>query len=172
MTNKDQEYMKTVEDYRNSIDVEVLEFIKNVLNGDNRMKYVTVAFIPDSAAKTIEELTGKHVDGNRVVLDINAIKHIENRHGTNGKQDSSMKNIEDLARIGYVIMNYDDINYEGLTTTGFLDENGNASPMVLISKRINGTYYVVETVNASKLKKNYIISAYIEHTKKEQQSNP
>lgn len=124
--------------------------------------------MPDSAAAQIEKLTGKKVEGSRVVLDINAIKHIENRHGENGKQDHSMKNVEDIARMGYVIMNYDEVSYDGITTTGFLDEEGKASPMVRISKRIDGTYYVIEAVNSSKKKKNYVVTAFIQQNKKEQ----
>ena len=33
--------------------------------------------------------------------------------------------------------------------------------MIQISKRIDGTYYVIEAVNSSKKKKNYIVTAYI-----------
>ena len=154
--------------YENSIDPEVLEFVKGVLNGEDRLNYITVAFMPDSAAAQIEKLTGKKVEGSRIVLDINAIKHIENRHGENGKQDHSMRNVEDIARMGYVIMNYDDISYDGITTTGFLDEEGKASPMVRIAKRIDGTYYVIEAVNSSKKKRNYVVTAYIQQNKKEQ----
>ena len=64
------------------------------------------------AAKKIKELTGKNVLGNRVVLDINAVKHIENRHGANGNQDHSMSDMNDIARIGYVISNFDDITWK------------------------------------------------------------
>ena len=154
--------------YENATDPEVLEFVKGVLNGEDRLNYITVAFMPDSAVSQIEKLTGKRVQGSRVVLDINAIKHIENRHGENGKQDHSMKSVEDIARMGYVIMNYDNISYDGITTTGYLDEEGNASPMVKISKQIDGTYYVIEAVNSSKKKKNYVVTAYIQQSKKEQ----
>lgn len=157
-----------IEKYKASTDEEVLEFVKGVLNGEDRLNFITVAFIPDSAAAKIEELTGKHVEGSRVVLDINAIKHIDNRHGSNGQQDHSMENIEDVARMGYVIMNYDDISYDGITTTGYLDEQGNAAPMIKISKRIDGTYYVVEAVNSSKKKRNYVVTAYISKQKIEQ----
>ena len=62
------------------------------------------------------------------MLDINAINHIKKRHGENGKQDHSMQNDEDIARMGFVIMNYDTITYDGITTTGFLDEEGKAFP--------------------------------------------
>ena len=151
--------------YQGSTDSDVLEFVKSVMNGEDKINYITIAFMPDSAVKEIEKLTGKKVKGSRIVLDINAINHIRNRHGENGKQDHSMKNIEDIARMGYVIMNYDKISYDGITTTGFLDEEGKASPMIKISKQIDGTYYVIEAVNSSKKKKNYIVTAYIQQNK-------
>lgn len=155
------EQEKIIEEYKKAIDSEVRDFVEDVINGNDKINYITVAFLPDNASKRIEEITQKHVEGSRVVLDINAVKHILNRHGENGKQDSSMSNIDDIARIGYVIMNYDDIEYKGITTTGYLDETGNPSPMIQISKRIDGTYYVIEAVNSSKKKKNYIVTAYI-----------
>jgi len=96
--------------------------VEDVINGNDKINYITVAFLLDNASKRIEEITQKHVEGSRVVLDINAVKHILNRHGENGKQDSSMSNIDDIARIGYVIMNYDDIEYKGITTTGYLGD--------------------------------------------------
>ena len=67
----------------------------------------------------------------------------------------------DIARMGYVIMNYDEISYDGITTTGYLDEKGEPSPMIKMSKRIDGTYYVIEAVNSSKKKKNYVVTAYM-----------
>ncbi len=156
-----KEQLEIIEKYEKSVDLEVLAFVKDVMNGEDRLNYITVAFMPNQAAERIERLTGKKVEGSRVVLDINAVKHIENRHGVNGKQDHSMQNIEDIARIGYVIMNYDDVSYDGILSPGYTDESGNPAPMVKISKQINGTYYVIEAVNSSKKRKNYIVTAYI-----------
>ena len=126
-----------------------------------------MAFFSDKASKDIEAKTGKKVVGSQVVLDKNAIYHIDNRHGINGKQDQSMKNIEDIARMGYVIMNYDEISYDQKYSTGYLDEDGEPSPLIRISKKIDGTYYVIGAVNSSKKKRNYVVTAYIA-TKKEQ----
>ena len=153
---------ETIKQYKESTDQDVLDFIDSVMNGSNITNLITVAFIPDAAAKEIEILTGKKVEGNRVVLDANAVRHIEKRHGVNGKQDSSMKDTKDVARMGFVVSNYDEITFSGLTTTGYPDEKGMASPMVRISKKINGTYYIVEAVNSSKHKKNYVVSAFIQ----------
>lgn len=155
------EQERVIAEYERSVDPDVKSFVEDVINGNDRMNFITVAFLSETASKRIEELTDKHVEGARVVLDINAVKHIIQRHGEQGKADSSMKNVDDIARIGYVISNYDSIEYDGITTTGYLDENGEPSPMIKISKRIDGTYYVIEAVNSSKRKKNYIVSAFI-----------
>ena len=50
-----------------------------------------------------------------------------------------MKKAGDIARVGYVIMNFDDISYDKITTTGYLDENGQLLPMKRISKKLTGS---------------------------------
>ena len=80
-----------------------------------------------------------------------------------------MSDTADIARMGYVIMNYDEITYNGETSFNHIDEEGKPAPMVQFSKRIDGTYYVVQTVSEVKSKRNYIVTAYI---KKKQPSNP
>ena len=161
------EEMKLIKRYEESTDEEVLSFVNGVMNGEDKLNYITVAFLPEKAAEQIEKLTGKCVKGNRVVLDTNAIRHIEVRHGKNGKHDHSMERTEDIARMGYVIMNYDELTTDNITASGYLDEYGKPSLMIKISKRIDGTYYVIETVNSSKKKRNYVVTAYISN-KKEQ----
>lgn len=76
-------------------------------------------------------------------------------------------NVEDIARMGYVIMNYDEISYDKITTNGYLDETGQASPMIRISKKIDGTYYVIGAVNSSKKKRSYVVAAYISKEKEQ-----
>lgn len=164
-----EEEIVVMKEYHNATDSEVKAFVEDILTGREVINYVTVAFLSSRAAIKIKQLTGKNVAGNRVVLDINAVKHIANRHGINGKQDHSMKDINDIARIGYVIMNFDDITYNGEISYNHMDECGNPSPKVEFSKKIDGTIYVVQTVSEVKSKKNYIITAYIN---KKQPPNP
>ena len=160
-----EEY-KIINEYNESIDKKVKNFVEAIINETDKIESITIAFLSTKASDEIEALTGKKVEGSRVVLDKNAIKHIIKRHGPNGLQDTSMKNINDISRMGYVINNYDSIEYEGITTTGYLDENGKPSPMIAFKKRIDGMFYVVNAVNSSKKKKNYIVSAYIKSAKK------
>ncbi|MBR5180207.1 MAG: hypothetical protein IKW90_15635 [Lachnospiraceae bacterium] len=161
--------IQIMKEYIESTDTDVRDFVDSVLSGKDKLNYVTVAFISTKAAKRIYELTGKTTYGNRVILDISAVKHIEKRHGSEGNQDHSMSNPDDIARIGYVIMNFDEISWDGETSLNHIDENGKPAPKIQFSKKIDGTIYVVQTVSACKSKKNYIVTAYI---KKKQTSNP
>ena len=163
-TSKEERIMR---EYKESVDADVLEFVSRVINGEERESYITVAFFSVEAAAEVEKLTGKMVYGCRIVLDVNAVHHIMNRHGPAGRQDQSMKNIEDIARMRYVIMNYDKISYNNISTTGYLDETGKPAPMIQISKRIDGSYYVIGAVNSSKRKKNYIVTAYMSQEKEQ-----
>ena len=69
----------------------------------------------------------KEVEGARVVLDVNAVLHIDKRHGPLGKQDRSMASPEDLARIGYVIANYDEMKLTDRRAGGYRNETGEHS---------------------------------------------
>ena len=157
-TDKEKEL---IEAYKNATDTDVKDFVEDVLAGREKLNYVTVAFLPESAISKIKELTGKDVAGYRVVLDINAVRHINNRHGKSGEQDHSMSDSDDVARMGYVIMHYDDISFDGTVSTGYVDGEGKPSPLIRISKKIDGTYYVVEAVSMTKSKRNYVVSAFI-----------
>lgn len=157
---------KIMENYKNAIDIDVLVYIKKIYNGEE-VAPITVGFLTDKASDDIERLTGKKVYGNRIVLDSNGVIHIKNRHGKNGEQDESMSNIEDIARIGYVLANYDNIEFHDEYAQGYVDANGKLAPKVIISKKIDGTFYVIEAVSDAKKHRNYIISAYIKLRKNE-----
>ena len=72
-----------------------------------------------------------------------------------------MEEIEDIARMGYVLANYDLIEFHNEYAQGYRDKDGKMSPKIIISKKIDGTFYIIEAVSDSKTKKNHIISAYI-----------
>ncbi len=121
MCEHTQEMLQIMTHYHNAIDEEILHFVNDILCGRDVIP-LTVGFLTDQASETIQELTGKKVQGNRIVLDPNAVNHIEHRHGPNGVQDHSMQNIEDIARIGYVLANYDLIEYHHEHAEGYFDD--------------------------------------------------
>lgn len=59
-------------DYLNSIDEDVVSFVRDTLSGTRKMNYVTVGFYNDQAAERIEQLTGINIRGCRIVLDVTA----------------------------------------------------------------------------------------------------
>lgn len=79
----------------------------------------------------------------------------------NGKSDQSMKDLHNMARIGYVIENYDkivegDLNYE------YKNKDNSYSKNVILQKKIDDNYfYVVEAVPDTARKTLHIVSAYI-----------
>lgn len=155
-----KEELQIINNYKKSVDLEVRNFVEKVYGGEH-VQPITVGFLTDRAAIEIEHLTGMMVYGNRIVLDDNAVIHIKNRHGIGGEQDESMKNIDDIARIGYVLAKYDNIEFYGEYAQGYVDTNGKQAPKVVVIKKINGTFYVVEAVSDAKKHRNYIVSAFI-----------
>ena len=99
-------------------------------------------------------------------IDGHAIAHIEKRHGVKGEADRSMADPTDLARIKYVLDNYDSVellkNADGRLKRSLLFNNsdGTHAPMDKYTKRVNGHYYVVEAVPDARKRKVHIVSAY------------
>ena len=108
---------------------------------------------------------GKNYSGYRHAINSNAIMHIENRHGEHGEQDSSMSNPKDIARIQYILDNYDSVELasekEGEYSKEFRDKNDKPMRKIVYKKKINGTYYLVEAVGENAYKKLWVVSAYI-----------
>lgn len=158
------EQMASIEEYKNSVDTSMVNYIERVRNGEKLSPY-NVAPVTNRAASDILRLTGKMTYGNTVVLDKNGIEHIDKRHGgEKGSADATMKNAEDIARIGYVLNNYDDAYLSKERAKGYLGSDGKTAPKVVFVKKIDGTYIAVEAVCDTKSKKNYIVSAFISST--------
>ena len=66
----------------------------------------------------------------------------------------------DIARIQYVLDNYDNIELLTEKSSEFRDKNQNPAPMVKYSKRVDGTYYVVEAVPNTRKHQLAVITAY------------
>ena len=155
------EQMASIEEYKNSVDASMVNYIERVRNGEKLSPY-NVTPVTNRAAADILRLTGKTTYGNMVVLDKNGIEHIDKRHGGGkGSADATMKNAEDIARAAYVLNNYDEAHLSTERAKGYVDSSGKPAPIVLFTKKIDGTYVVVETVCDTKTKKNFIISTFL-----------
>lgn len=154
------EMKKVIKDYNNSVDISLCNFIKDVRDGKDTIP-LTVGFVSEEMAIEIFNLTGLSVEGNRIVIGADDIRHILNRHGKEGKADNSMANDKDIARLSYVLSNYDSIEWNGETSNLYYTKDGKNAPKIVIKKRIDGTYYVIEVVSDSKQKRNVVCTIYL-----------
>jgi len=154
--------------YMEAIDINLLKFINRVKNGEVSVKEVYhLKSIEGQMAEDISQLVGFDVQGYKNQIRINAIEHIEKRHGISGIHDKSMSKVEDIARIQHVLNHYDSIGLEKRRSKAYSDRDGKLARMVVFEKRINGTYYIVEAVPDTKSRTLEIVTAFQKNTKKE-----
>ena len=161
---------EAIEGYADGVDNRILEFLSRVRNlKDHSYRQKTNVEIAQNTERLINdvrELVGTDVTGYKHLLTGGAVEHIDKDHGKNGSSDHSMANDEDIARIGFVIENYDSaelVKKNGKTVydSEHRSSNNLPAPMIKFSKKINGTFYVVESVPDSKANSFFVKSAYI-----------
>ncbi len=161
-----------VEEYQGAVDPAIVSFIskwKGLQNENYKRKIkMTVADVTSKTVADVKRLIGLDVSDYTHVLSGNAMRHIERRHGANGEADHSMANVNDIARIGYVLENYDTVEMmydkdgKGKTSRDNLNADNTNAPLITFKKKVDGTYYVVEAVPDSTARQMRIISAYME----------
>lgn len=163
---KDIETIK--QEYKKAVNPKIVDFVNKVRNFKNKEAankvHIDLTGVTEREVHDIKKLTGIDTSEYKRSMDGNAVEHIEKDHGENGVSDRSMSDVEDLARIEYVLDNYDDIE-KGTADkvyTKYMNSDNTPAAKVIYSKRVNGNYYVVEAVPDSKAKTLRIISAYKE----------
>lgn len=169
------EQQASIQEYQNSVDNRVLAFIhrwNGLKNADYKKKArVRLDTVSERAVSDLKSAVGVDVTGYRHSIDGNALQHIEKRHGKNGEADHSMANENDIARISYVLGNYDEVqpaldkNGKQKYSALFKNADGSYAPLVVYSKRIDGTYYAVESAPDAAAHELHIISAYLAKSK-------
>lgn len=152
--------MNRINDYKQSVDTDMVNFIENVRSGNYTEPYV-VSETNDRMRAAMMELGGLGKVGDVTVLDDNGIRHIDNRHGVNGEADKTMSKTEDMARASYVLQNFDNAYLANNKAEGYVTKNGKKAPIIIFDKKIDGTHIVVEAVSDSKRNRNYIVSEYL-----------
>lgn len=155
------EELARIEEYKNAADPGLANFYENVLNGKYNGRPYTVGMVNDRAAQAIDDLTGINVRGNAHVLDDNGVRHIENRHGAEGNADNTMADVEDVSRAQYILDNFDEAHLSKKKAEGYSTKDGKPAPVVIFSKKIDGSHVVVEAACDGKKNRSYIISEYI-----------
>ena len=160
--------MQTViKEYIDSVDEKILKAAENLRENKNdsfvRQK---ICDVDSDFIAEVKDIFDLNVDKFTVNINSNAFNHIEKRHGLNGEADKSMANLKDLARIGYVIQNRDSLeplylNGEQVYSKEFSTKEGTPAPLMLLKKKINGTYYCAIAVTDGKYEKVWVQTAFI-----------
>ena len=101
--------MQTIREYTSSVDAGLKNFAQDVINGKQAETY-KLGNVSDRAAQDIQAITGVDATGFETKIEPRMVSHIWKRHGVNGVADSSMANLDDIARMQYVIENYDSMD--------------------------------------------------------------
>lgn len=152
------------------VDDGILEHMEYLKNNpiDKKIDYA-LSPVNERMAKDVSNLVGFDISGYGNNLKPNAFDHVNKRHGADGIHDKSMANPKDIAKVQYILDNYDDVALDKKRAAGFTDSNGKLSQKVVFKKRINGTYYVVEAVPNTKKRRMEVIGTFMQKpkTKKE-----
>ena len=157
-----------IDEYQSEVDETLKETFESYYNNPKQgFSRHNISSVSERQASDASRLLGGEYKGYKNAINANGIKHILNEHGPNGAVDNSLSDMNDLSRMGYVLDNYDSVEvvtYKSgdIDTSGEFKGNDNKpAPMLKFSKKVNGTYYVVEAIPESKYKKFWVVSAYM-----------
>ncbi len=161
------DHQRVMEEYANAVDKDFLDYLSvEVKNPGIQANPYKVASMSDKTADMIKEKIGLDTTGWDVKIEPRMVDHIWKRHGENGEQDHSMADVSDIARIAYVLNDPDTLDETEkskayMENHPYLEGKTRAARSVLITKKVNGTYYVVEAVPNSDRNAAFIVSAYM-----------
>ncbi|MCR4963624.1 MAG: hypothetical protein K6B40_07085 [Firmicutes bacterium] len=163
------EEQRIIEDYKAAVDVQLKGLVEEYYaNPRKPFSRHTISEVDERQASDAGRLLGGDFFGYKNAINSNGINHIINKHGPNGQTDLSMKDFNDIARVGYVLKNYDKVEIaryasgEYDLSAEFRTADNKPAPMLRYSKKVNGTYYVVEAIPETKHEKFWVVSAYIQ----------
>ena len=158
-----------IEAYQNAVDETLKDAFEEAYNNPNaEFSRYKISDVSERQAADASRILGGDYAGYTNNINTNEIKHILKRHGPDGEHDTSLADLNDAARIGYVLDNYDGVELgtyedgEQRFSNEILDKNNQNAPTLKFSKKVNGTYYVVEAIPESKWKKFWIVTAYMQ----------
>lgn len=157
---------RVIDEYQSAVDAGLTKFVSDVASKRITKQNARYELKPvsDRAAKDIKRITGVDVSGNKTVIEARQVEHIIKDHGENGLADQTMRDINDIGRIQWVIDNYNS-SKDGGTTKAYVTVKPNGkhgrARTVVFEKAVNGTYYIIEAVPDTAKKTTYIVSAYM-----------
>ncbi len=165
---------EAIEGYEEAVDLSLKDFINRNINGELKPNDTySLKDVSPRASEDIKKAVGVDTTGFKTAVESRMITHILKGHGANGTTDHTMANIDDIARMQFVIDNYDNLE-DGGKSSAYFEPYVSASGVVrqhtahtvVYSKKVNGIYYVVEALPDTKRKTAFVVSAYMTNEKK------
>lgn len=163
---------EVINDYQSNVDEGLVSFanrVRTLKDGNYRNKITySISEVSPRQTQDIKAITGVDTTGFENIITGDAVTHIDSRHGVDGEHDHSMADTNDLARIGYVLDNYDSValdnNADGTPRSSprWMNRDNTGALQVRFQKKIDGTMYVVEAVPDSKRSALAVVTAYIQ----------
>ena len=144
--------IRNIQGYLQSVDGNLLNIADNIVNNFNAQPTrIFVSEVNQNAIDAISAVAGFDASEYEFYLQKSELRHIVNRHGdtseTKGAKyhDEAMSNHSDIARMAYVLNNFDSYRRVEDTQTVF-DKNRNPARTIEFAKQVDGTYYVVTAI--------------------------
>ena len=136
------EQMEKINEYVGSVDEGLLDFAEQYFSNPNeKFRRYTISKVSDRQAQALRNIFGQDFSSFSNAINKNGVNHINKDHGADGMSDHSMQNLGDVARIGYVIDNFDTVdqlfNTDGspALSAEFRDNDNNPAPLVKFAKK-------------------------------------
>lgn len=153
------EMLRVIEEYEKSVDESVLGAVEKYRANKNApYSRMHLSDVSQREAADLRRILGSDFSGYSHNADKSTFNHISRRHGPDGVHDHTMTDPKDVARMTWVLNNYDavertlDQNGEPAYSKYHNGANGKSAPLVTYSKRIDGHYYVIEAAADNKYK--------------------
>ena len=157
------EMQRIIREYQNSVDPVLLDFY----NGQRPdLDHVNIGSLSGERARAVSDILGFDVDGYTVEFTNDSRIHTRNEHDPSVNNNKDKITPEEVARIQYVIENFDGVEPGKRDHFGRNNRDGSPSKTIVLKKRVNGTYVIVEAVPDTDSRTATVITTRIEDAKK------
>ena len=157
------EMQRIIREYQNSVDPVLLDFY----NGQRPdLDHVNVGSLRGERAQAVSDILGFDVEGYTVKFTNDSRLHTRNEHDPSVNNNKDKITPEEVARIQYVIENFDDVKPGKRVHFAKNNRDGSPSKTIELKKRVNGTYVIIEAVPDTDARTATVITMRIESAKK------
>ena len=128
--------------------------------------HVNVGSLRGEHAQAVSDILGFDVEGYTVEFTNDSRLHTRNEHDPSVNNNKDKITPEEVARIQYVIENFDDVKPGKRVHFAKNNRDGSPSKTIELKKRVNGTYVIIEAVPDTDARTATVITMRIESAKK------